>query len=451
MIVLPKPTNQTAKATKDRRGRKGAPIVSLVVASGLILACGIFVIARRNPGQTPDDEPVSTESQTVFIPSESEEPSDTPPIIIFDNISVGTQSSIVAKTQAVKVRGVYIDAWTASASDEIEWLIGICDTSAINAIVIDVKEDNGYITFLSDNEKLAEVCIDVISDIELLMSLLNKHDIYTIARLVCFKDPIRARLDPELAVMDKNGATWADSSGVAWLNPYNTDSWEYIATVAKEAAKVGFDEIQLDYVRFPADGNLGQIDYGGGAESKTKAEIIREFLEYIRAELESTSARLSADVFGIIAVSRGDFEGIGQDLELMWDVVDAVSPMIYPSHFANIRSNGVGQMINGVLFERPDLNPYGVVYNIMEMTRNRLPEDGDHAAVRPYLQAFTASYLGSGFYQVYGANEILEQINAVYDAGFEEWILWNHSGRYEIYESVGVMLREEVVEEEATR
>jgi hypothetical protein len=276
---------------------------------------------------------------------------------------------------------------------------------------------------------------------EQLLALLKEHDIYTIARLVCFKDPLRARLNPELAIMDKSGQTWTDRSGVAWLNPYNTDSWEYLATLAKEAAKIGFDEIQLDYVRFPADGSLDQIDYGIEAIDKSKAEIISEFIKYIRAELDTTSARLSADVFGIIAVSRGDFEGIGQDLDLMFLDLDSVCPMIYPSHFANDRQNGIGQIINGVLFERPDLDPYGVVYNILIMTKNRIPDDESHAVVRPYLQAFTASYLGSGYYQVYGALEVIEQINAVYDAGFEEWILWNHSGRYDIYRSVGAELR----------
>ncbi|MCL2046325.1 MAG: putative glycoside hydrolase [Oscillospiraceae bacterium] len=445
-------SNGSSRSARSRQGRLRAPMVSVFVAAGLIIA-GLIVIAVRY--KMNDDEEnivvVSESGVDLDVSSSDDENSsidDTPSIIYIDNNPVGTQSSLVPKGPAVSVRGMYIDPWTAGAKDELPWILEICDSSQINAIVIDIKEDNGSITYLSDNERLSDVCINVLSDIDELMEQLKEHGIYTIARLVCFKDPKRAILNPELAISNARGEIWYDNSGVAWLDPYNKDAWEYIAVIAKEAARIGFDEVQLDYVRFPTEGNLSQIDYGSIAEEKTKAMVISEFISYIREELGGTSARLSADVFGIIAVGKGDFEGIGQDLELMWDVVDAVSPMIYPSHFSNVNQNGIGQVINGILFPRPDLNPYGVVYNILLMTKERLPEDeGDYAVVRPYLQAFTASYLGSGNYQVYGASQVMEQINAVYDAGFDEWILWNHSGRYEVYRSLASLLVEVEVDD----
>ena len=439
---------QPPRAAKDDRVRKRAPVLSVFIAGGLIVACGIIIGTRHHRKDTNDPQPPTTEPTEFAGEKDPEEVTETPPLVYVETTPVATDSSLGPKVGAVKVKGVYIDAWTAGDTDEIEWLIDICNTSEINAVVIDVKEDNGYITYFSENERLESICIGVISDISLLMSIFKENNIYTIARLVCFKDPVRANMSPELAISGKNGAIWTDQGGVAWLDPYNFLAWEYLATVAKDAAGVGFDEIQLDYVRFPADGNLGQIDYGSEAEEKSKAEVIIEFIEFMKSELEETRARLSADVFGIIAVGKGDFEGIGQDLDLMWEPLDSVCPMIYPSHFANARQNGIGQVINGVLFERPDLDPYGVVYNILLMTKDRLPDDeADHAAVRPYLQAFTASYLGSGYYQSYGAKQVLEQINAVYDAGFEEWILWNHSGRYDIYSDLGELLPLERISE----
>ena len=420
----------TKRGSSSGNGRGKSPTVSLIAAATLIIACIVFVGIWYISGSSVrngdlDDEQITSEEPTD--PTESittTPPTTTPP------------PTPGQRTPPVKVRGMYVDAWTMASEEDLKGLIEICNTSDMNAIVIDVKDDYGYIPFLGDDESLDAVRNEVIPDIRQLISRLKDHGIYTIARLVCFRDPLGSGINPELAIRDIRGATWKDGRDVSWLNPYNKASWEYLAAVAKEAVRVGFDEIQLDYVRFPADGILRDIDFGAGAEGKTKAEVICEFLEYIRKSLDG-SAWLAADVFGIIAVAKGDHEGIGQDLDIMLQHVDYVCPMIYPSHFANKTDNGTGQYINGVLYEAPDLDPYGVVYNIMKTIHNRLPDDGNHAIVRPYLQAFTASYLGAGYYKTYTAVEVLEQVQANHDAGFDEWLLWNHSGIYSIYESVG--------------
>ena len=334
----------------------------------------------------------------------------------------------------VKVKGLYITGWSAGNAGKIEHYIELCGTTEINALVIDIKEDRGNLTFISDISisRNSAAAVNMIRNPAETVSLLKSHGIYTIARIVCFKDPVYSAENPELAIKDKNGGLWTDKSGNTWLDPYKTGAWDYIIDIAKESAGLGFDEVQFDYIRFPTDGNINEIDYGSIAEEKTKAYVIGEFLEYAREKLKAENVYISADVFGIIAVSRLDSETIGQDLNIMARHADSICPMIYPSHYANKRQNGEGQNINGILFEAPDKQPYEVIYNTLLLIKERLADidEDDCAAVRPYLQNFTAAYLGAGYYQEYTAKQLREQIQAVYDAGFEEWIFWNASNIY---------------------
>ena len=330
----------------------------------------------------------------------------------------------------VKVKGIYVTGWSAGSAGKLDHFIELCDATEINALVIDIKDDRGQITFQSDIAPGSAAITNIIRNPAEMVSRLKEHDIYAIAKIVCFKDPIWSSENPELAIKDKQGNSWKDNNGNTWLNPYETKTWDYLVKVAREAAKLGFDEVQFDYVRFPTDGKIGEIDYGDIAEDKPKMIVIGEFLEYAREELKNDGIYISADVFGIIAVSQVDSMTIGQDLETVAQCVDYICPMIYPSHYANKRQNGVGQNINGILFEAPDLKPYDVIYNTLILIKERTSYLYETAIVRPYLQDFTASYLGAGYYQVYGAKQVKEQIQAVYDAGYEEWILWNASNTY---------------------
>ena len=439
---MAKPDNKKVLSSDTQRGRRRAPLASVLVALALIVSCAIFIgikygwgsgeaeAADPSPLQTTTSEPPEATKET---PSGQE---DSPPPTV-------AETAPPPKTPAVKVKGVYIGASFSGDEERISSYIELCKSGIINALVIDVKDDTGRITFANNNEILSKTSTDTIPDIEQFVSRLKEQGIYTIARLVCFKDPLWSRLNPGHAIVDNYGNLWVDGGNSAWLDPYDTAAWEYIAATAVEAARVGFDEIQLDYVRFPSDGRIDLIDYGGSASDKTKAEAIGEFLEYIRAALADTSAWLSADAFGIISVSKGDFEDIGQDLDIMLQNVDYVCPMIYPSHFANKRQNGVGQIINDVLFEIPDLEPYEVVYNILQMYNNRIAEDESYALLRPYIQAFTADYLGAGYFQTYTAHHVAQQIQAVNDAGFDEWILWNNSGDPDLYKNTISVIRSE--------
>jgi hypothetical protein len=257
------------------------------------------------------------------------------------------------------------------------------------------------------------------------MERLYSHDIYPIARIVAFKDPFVAERKPEYAIKKKDGSLWKYKN-TPWLDPYNKDTWKYIIDVSKEAAKIGFKEIQFDYIRFEATSTLAEADFQGKDVLQTREEVILEFLEYAKEELKPYGVKVSADVFGTVITSSKDAATIGQDYVEMSKVVDVICPMIYPSHY------GFG-FYNTPKGEHSDLYPYRIIHGSMMDSADKLTQipEGDHkAVVRPWLQAFTASYLGRGNYKTYDAAAIREQIQATYDAGLEEWILWHAGVKY---------------------
>jgi len=322
----------------------------------------------------------------------------------------------------VKVKALYLTGWTVGSSSKVDLYVEVAKTTEINSYVIDIKDDDGYVGYESQIPAVREIgAWKKKYDVDKVLKAFHDAGVHIIGRIVCFKDPVLSSKKPDLAVKNVNGGLWRDNHKLTWLNPYNKDSWPYIIDIAKEAVEKGFDEIQFDYIRFPNDGNKKAMDFGN--PSQKKYEVINEFLAYARKELPGVI--LSADVFGIICESPEDTEDIGQYLELIGMDVDYISPMVYPSHYA------VGQVVNNVRFAKPDFEPYGVVYNSLAKAKDRISKvEGYRAGVRPYLQDFTAKWLGKGYYQTYGPEQVRQQIKAVYDAGYEEWILWDAENTY---------------------
>ena len=314
----------------------------------------------------------------------------------------------------------------------MEDLIRLVDETELNAMVIDVKNDEGNVTFRLTNEEIPQdipvldrisemqAGIRYIRDIQALMQELKDHNIYTIARIVCFKDPILAAAQPELALTKPDGKPVTDANGLAWVNPYRQEVWEYLTELAEMAADLGFDEIQYDYVRFPVGSDANAADYGVDMEGYPKRQAIQDFLSYAGDRLHEKGCVVTADVFGTIIGSEMDVQTVGQDYMALGQTVDAISPMVYPSHYAN-----------GVFgLKVPDAHPYETVSAAMQGSVEELQEipEAERAAVRPWLQAFTATWVPGHI--SYNGTQIREQIQAVYDAGYEEWILWNATNRY---------------------
>lgn len=329
------------------------------------------------------------------------------------------------KATAPKVKALYLTGWTVGGVERRQHFIDLANTTEINSYVVDIKDDDGFVGYESQvPEVQANGTWKQKYNVNKVLTDFHENNIHVIGRLVVFKDPVYSQKRPDLAIKSKNGGLWKDRNGKTWLNPYNKETWEYAVKIAKEAVELGFDEIQFDYVRFDSD-SKGRMDFTGIEQEKYEA--INEFLAYAVAEIPEVP--ISADVFGIILESPMDTEKIGQYLEMVGKDIDYISPMVYPSHYA------YGQIVNKVQFPAPDLEPYEVVYNSLIKCKNRLSGVSEYKAkVRPYLQDFTASWLqpknGQKMYQSYGPEQVKEQIKAVYDAGYDEWILWNASNKY---------------------
>jgi len=386
--------------------------------------------SASTPEATETPEPAPTSPPT---PTPTPEPSETPaPTPVSPNPNVSVLEGKAAKAP-IEVRALYLTG--NSAGLKIDYFIDLVNKTELNALVIDIKED-GVVNYPSNVPLVKELGLytNKYDPVEILKKC-HDNGIYVIGRIVCFRDNKLAQARPEWGIKTPKGSLWLENGNKngAWTDPSVPEVQQLNIDIAKEAVQLGFDEIQFDYVRFPT-GKASAFAYR--PDMPPKAEVIANFLYKASKEIkEVANVPVSADVFGIIGESGPDGEAIGQVLELVGLNVDYISPMIYPSHYANnskgTMGNGVGQKINGILFTHPDLKPYDVVYNALVKIRSKISEyDYYRADVRPYIQGFTASYLPQGYYQEYGVEEYKQQLKAVYDAGYREWIFWNSSNKY---------------------
>jgi hypothetical protein len=332
-------------------------------------------------------------------------------------------------TEPAKAKGIYVTASIAGIPSYFETRLDLANTTEINAMVIDIKTDEGDVAALRKIPLADEMGVSraYINDFDAFMDGLKAAGIYTIARVVVFKDNRLYETRPEFAIqMRKDGyegvyrAYDRGDKGPVWLNPYNRELWDYYVELSKQIANLGFDEIQYDYIRFPTDRNVEYADYGetGGL---SKIDIINEFSRYICDGLKNYPVRLSADIFATVIDSALDASLIGQDPIALAQIFDIICPMVYPSHYAP-GSLGLAE---------PDLEPYETVFRSMSKLRERcaaeIPGGGKTALIRPWLQDF--SFSGKGHMQ-YGSKEVRDEIQAAYDAGLDEWLLWNAANKY---------------------
>jgi len=344
-----------------------------------------------------------------------------------------------------EVRGIYVTSSSASLTKRVDDLIALSKRTKINAFVIDVKEDDGTLLFkMKAGEKYNPNANrrSPIKDIDKFMKKMKDNNIYTIARVVSFKDPTYAKANPDKAIITKStGKPFTNSDGVIWVSPHDRYLWEYNIAVAKEAALAGFDEIQFDYVRFPAS-NGGKLDKDldyRNPNKESKPETIQKYLQYARKELEPLGVYIAADVYGQVG-SLPDDMALGQHWESVSNVVDYICPMIYPSHY--------GKGVYGLPV--PDAEPYKTVYRSTQDSMNRNANIDTPAMIRPWIQAFTARWVKG--YITYGPEQIELQVKALKDLGINEYILWSPTNRYRIEKNPPSDKKAEPVKEkEATK
>ena len=296
-------------------------------------------------------------------------------------------------------------------------------------MVINLKQEYG-IPFKTKNETAREIgYVWDAYDIDKVIQKCHDNNIRVIGRVVCFNDSLAAEHFPKRAITDASGnvVRFSNEGNNPFLSPYNSENWDYLIDIALEGVEHGIDEIQFDYVRFPAGStkNKAKPYYGEEGQTPTKAEAVNRFLQEARIRIQDTyGIPVSADIFGIVLTSPLDAGIIGQDFTTLGMTgVDSCCPMLYPSHYA------LGTMLAGHVFKTPDKEPYLIVYSVLNECRATYVQPG-FTAMRPYLQAFTASYIGKGNYIEYGYREINSQIKAIHDVGIKEFILWDPKFSY---------------------
>ena len=276
------------------------------------------------------------------------------------------------------IKSIYMTGYSAGSKSYLNYLSDLFKKTEINAVVIDVKNSEGNVSYASgapDVEKY-KLSNHAISDIDTLIRFLHDKNIYVIGRIAVFEDPKYAKARPELAVYKKAETTdktkpvlWEDNNGLAWLDPSSKDAWDYNISLAKDALYHGFDEVNFDYVRFPTDGKTSNMSFPVWDGKIAKAEVIKEFFEYVKTNLRNdppsqnaTAGRgkISVDLFGLTTVNTDDM-GIGQLLESAFENFDYVCPMVYPSHYAN----------GFIGFKNPAEHPYEVIKYSMDSAIKR--------------------------------------------------------------------------------
>lgn len=370
----------------------GEPIQGAIVQSGDRMAVstgdGTFEITGVGAGSPITVMAAGFEDQELSIPD----------------------SMQVADIQMTKkmIKGVYANYSALGSPDQLDNLIEIANTTEINAIVIDIKQDTVYydsqVQFFRDAGT-----VNPIFDINEVIRKLKENDIYAIARLVVFQDPLVAEARPDLAVKDSvTGGLWRNEMGVAWVSAFNEELWDANIALALEALEYGFDEIQYDYVRFPSDGDLTTAEFGREYTAEAREAAITAFMQRSYEAIHAANGKLAADLFGFVTLVD-DEQYIGQRFSALEPYLDYVCMMIYPSHFeeGNIASAP----------GHPNDYPYETIMESLERAEALVP--GAAAKFRPWLQDF--SYGGM---REYTAEDVRAQIDAAEDFGASGWMLW---------------------------
>lgn len=315
-----------------------------------------------------------------------------------------------------KVKALYMSGWVAGSTDFRNSLVKIVDDTELNAVVIDVKDSTGRISFSMDDESIKKIgsAENRIKNIKELTNLLHSKNIYIIGRISVFQDPYLTKVKPEWAIKKiSDGGVWKDRKGLSFLDPTNTEVHKYLLSIALGSYAVGFDEINLDYIRYPSDGNMKDINYNL-KEGETRSDNIEKFFKYFSTELKKdNNIPLSGDLFGLTTEVKNDM-GIGQVWEKAIPYFDFLCPMVYPSHYPAGHAG----------YKNPAAYPYEVIDRALKGAILKTETAGQNISkIRPWLQDFD---MGA----TYTKELVKAEIKASLDNGMKSWMLWDPSNKY---------------------
>ncbi|MGZ8563952.1 MAG: putative glycoside hydrolase [Candidatus Limnocylindria bacterium] len=317
---------------------------------------------------------------------------------------------------AFQARALYAPSAVFEGSGRLDAMLDLVDQTEVNAMVIDVKEASGklyWATDLAAATAVGSVMAHPLLQLDDLLPKLKARGIYTIARMVVMKDNTLGTQRPDLAIANTaTGEPWRDYRGGIWLDPYNPGVAEYIAALAGDLAAKGFDEVQLDYVRFFSDGDYSIAGTNLPNTQSFRLPAIRRLFRLVSDALLTTRTFFSADVFPIAFIATDD-QGIGQRPEVIMPYVDYFSPMVYPSHYAPYTFG----------FKNPNDHPYDVIDKTLKIMNDE--RAGLRLVIRPWIQDF-----GFGGFPPYTADQILHERKALSDNGAQGWMIWNASAHF---------------------
>jgi hypothetical protein len=366
---------------KRRRRRLAAVTILLAVGAGL--GAGATVIGGKK-------------HSTSSTPAISQAPA-------------GLDKPTLPRPYPREVRGVHVTIGLAGIAGKIDEYVAL-KAHGLNTLEVDVKDEKGKVGFVSS--ALPELAREVgaaqpLYDVDSVVRTVHAAGMYLIGRVVVMEDPLLSGARPDLALLRPDGSRWLDNAGLGWVNPYDERVWRYVVGIGAAAAKAGFDEIQFDYVRFPSDGDVSQIVYHH-RRAEPKGATIASFLRYASSRLHPLDVRVSAAVFGLAA--SHDL-GIGQVPKRVAKYVDALYPMVYPSHFS---SGELG-------LQDPDAYPGRTVARALLDFRRQVK--GTHLTLIPWLQDFSLA-------RRYTLIEVTDQIAAARRQHTAGYLLWNPEGVY---------------------
>ena len=400
------PVRESAQPHSRRNSSK-----TWVIAPVLIIIIGVLVAGYFAFAKTRTSQPGPAPESAVTTPEPAK------PVVTH-------------LTTPKPVRALYMSSWIASGRTNRDKLIKMVDETEANALVIDIKDATGKISFLVDDPYLQNLgsAENRIRDIVPLIQELHDKGIYVIGRVAVFQDPYMTEKHPDWAIKKlSDGTVWKDRKGLSFLDPANQNVWGYAVAIGKAAYAIGFDEINFDYIRYPSDGNIKDIDYKL-EEGKKRADNIEAFWAYLHDHMKSeANIPISADLFGLVTTATDDL-GIGQVLERALPHFDYIGPMVYPSHYASGYQN----------IAKPATKPYEVVLSSMQGAKKKIdamladpnvsPDIKARISfnqIRPWLQDFD---LGA----TYTADMVKLQMKAVYDSGLDSWMMWDPANTYTV-------------------
>ncbi len=320
---------------------------------------------------------------------------------------------------ALRYNGMYLNTVTAGDSSRIEELIERCRGTPIGGFVIDMKDDQGYLAYRSNHPLASLIGSNTrrLRNPAALVQRLHDSGLIACARVVAFKDPLLSTYSENdaypYAVLDSaTGFPWMQDNGETWANPQDDRVHDYLVAVVKELVSFEFDQIQLDYLRFPSDGDVGTCFYPVAIDSLSKAEIISLLLSRVRQVIDTTKVSLAADVFGWVPWLYKDRDyWIGQDYDLIAEYADVICPMLYSSHFPESF--------------KAEYGPLRAYHIIREGTEKAAMRKGSRrTGVQPYIQGFRWKE------PHFGTDYLLQQMQAATEGGAVGWIVWNAKNDY---------------------